>query len=57
MLWRAIATARAAPSEGEERAATKVARPSGKLWMPIAKPTTRNNKSVIVPIAPFTLKF
>ena len=30
--------ARAIPREGEERAATNVARPSGKLWIPIAKP-------------------
>ena len=30
--------ARAMPSEGEERAATKVARPSGKLWIPTANP-------------------
>ena len=30
--------ARAIPREGEERAATNVANPSGKLWIPTAKP-------------------
>lgn len=33
-----MAIARATPNEGEERVATNVAKPSGKLWMPIARP-------------------
>jgi hypothetical protein len=40
-----MATARAAPRDGEERAATNVARPSGKLWRPIARPV-RTSKDV-----------
>ena len=32
--------ARATPREGEERVATKVARPSGRLWSPTASPVS-----------------
>ena len=38
MLWNAMAIHSATPSEGSERVATNVARPSGKLWMAIASP-------------------
>ena len=40
MLCRAMAKARAPPREGEERVATKVARPSGKLWRAMASPVS-----------------
>jgi hypothetical protein len=41
MLWRAMATAMATPREGSWRAARKVARPSGKLWMAMARAVNR----------------
>ncbi len=50
MLWIAMAMAKEAPTAGSSSVATKVARPSGKLWMPIAR-------AVIMPMDSNLLSF
>ena len=47
MLWMAMAMAMLMPSLGLERAPTKVAKPSGKLWMAIARAENKPVRSKV----------